>query len=208
MINIVDYGMGNLRSVQKALHKLGFEAQITSNPNDLFESQGIILPGVGAYKDAVFNLNSMGLINPITKAVEKGTPLLGICLGMQMLMSYSEENGVHKGMNFIPGKVQRFPRNLVVPHMGWNQLLLTKDHPLIKGIKSGDFVYFVHSYYVLPENEDIVTAWSEYGTQFASIIAKDNIMGVQFHPEKSSFLGLKILQNYGEMIRNAAAAGN
>lgn len=208
MINIVDYGMGNLRSVQKALHKLGFEAQITSNPADLFDSQGIILPGVGAFKEAVCNLHSKGLINPITKAVRKGTPLLGICLGMQMFMSYSEENGVHEGLDFFPGKVQRFSRNLIVPHMGWNQLLLTTDHPLIKGIKSGDFLYFVHSYYVLPQDDDAVVALTEYGVQFPSIIARGNIMGIQFHPEKSSFLGLKILQNYGEMIKNATAASN
>lgn len=208
MIKIIDYGMGNLRSVQKALEKLGFQADITSLSSEIAAAQGVILPGVGAFEDAMANLKSSGLVDSIRKVVEKGVPLLGICLGMQMLLSTSEENGLHEGLDLIPGKVLRLPEKVTVPHMGWNRLEVKKEHPLVTGINPGDFVYFVHSYYVAPDKADSVVCETDYGINFASVIAKDNIMGIQFHPEKSSSVGLKILRNYGEMVKNATIAGN
>jgi glutamine amidotransferase len=208
MIKIIDYGMGNLRSVQKTFEKLGYEAQITSKPVDIEKAKGIILPGVGAFEDAIKNLKLSGLVESIYEAVNKGVPFLGICLGMQMLLSISEENGIHEGLNIIPGKVIRLPGKVTVPHMGWNQIEIKKQHPLLKGINVGDFVYFVHSYYVVPDDYDNTVCVTDYGVKFSSIIADKNIMGIQFHPEKSGGVGLKILENYGELVKNAFTAGN
>lgn len=146
------------------------------------------------------NLTRTGLIPIIREVVAKGTPFLGICLGMQLLFSTSEENGLHQGLNLLPGTVKRLPPGLKVPHMGWNQLVIRKEEPMLKGVNDGDYFYFVHSYYVQPEDDDVIIAASDYGFEFPALVGRDNLMGIQFHPEKSSNLGLQILKNFGEMV--------
>jgi glutamine amidotransferase len=206
MITIVDYGMGNLRSVQKGFEKVGFEARVTSDPRDVERAEKLVLPGVGAFKDCMDNLNRGGFIEPVLRHVEAGRPFLGICLGLQVLFTESEEFGRHRGLDVIAGKVFRFPANmreggeqLKVPHMGWNQIAIRKEAPIFKGIESGVSVYFVHSYYVVPDDQDVVATVTEYGIPFCSSIWKENIMATQFHPEKSQRVGLTILRNFGEL---------
>jgi len=197
---IIDYGMGNLRSVQKALESVGLAGEVTSNEKIISTAPAVILPGVGAFEDAMANLTRTGLIPIIREVVAKGTPFLGICLGMQLLFSTSEENGLHQGLNLLPGTVKRLPPGLKVPHMGWNQLVIRKEEPMLKGVNDGDYFYFVHSYYVQPEDDDVIIAASDYGFEFPALVGRDNLMGIQFHPEKSSNLGLQILKNFGEMV--------
>ncbi|SDC51383.1 MULTISPECIES: imidazole glycerol phosphate synthase subunit HisH [unclassified Candidatus Frackibacter] len=202
MIAIIDYGMGNLRSVQKGFEKVGVEAQITSDADEILEADGVVLPGVGAFGDAMDNLDSTGLIPVIKKVVNKGTPFLGICLGLHLLFSTSEEWGTQEGLDIISGNVVKFPSDLdkKIPHMGWNQLEIKKETEIFKGLESGTFQYFVHSYYVLPDDEEVVATTTDYGIEFVSSIQKDNIYAVQYHPEKSSQKGLQILRNFGELI--------
>ncbi len=202
MIKIIDYGMGNLRSVQKGFEKVGVEAQITSDADEILEADGVVLPGVGAFGDAMDNLNSAGLIPVIKKVVNKGTPFLGICLGLHLLFSTSEEWGTQEGLDIISGNVVKFPSDLdkKIPHMGWNQLEIKKETEIFKGLESGTFQYFVHSYYVLPDDEEVVATTTDYGIEFVSSIQKDNIYALQYHPEKSSQKGLQILRNFGELI--------
>ncbi len=200
MIEIIDYGMGNLRSVQKSLENIGYKAAITSDPEKVAKADGVILPGVGAFADAIDNLKTSGMIEAIWKVVEEGKPFLGICLGMQMLMSVSEENGLHKGLGLIDGEVLKIPSTVKVPHMGWNSLAINRNHKLLANIQENSYFYFVHSYYVMPKNREYIVASTQYGIDYCSVIAKENIMGVQFHPEKSSSLGQIILKNFGEMI--------
>jgi glutamine amidotransferase len=198
-IVIIDYGLGNLRSVQKGLEHVGASPAISGNPEEILAADGIILPGVGAFIDAMKCL--VPLKETIAEFADSGKPMLGICLGQQVLMSSSEEGGLTDGLDLIHGRVLRFPKSeLKVPHMGWNNIRVTQDHPLFKGIPDGSFVYFVHSYYVDTAAENTLVS-CEYGLEFsASVVnSKGNVMGTQFHPEKSGATGLKILKNFVEM---------
>jgi len=206
MIAIIDYGMGNLRSVQKGFEKVGFDAVVTADPKVVLAADKVVLPGVGAFRDCIRNLEEGGFIEPILRVIREGRPFLGICLGLQLLFSESEEFGLHKGLDVIPGRVVRFPEGMVengeklaVPHMGWNQLSVRSPSPLLAGIPDGTNVYFVHSYYVIPDDPAVVATTTGYGIEFCSSIWKDNVVAAQFHPEKSQEQGLKILKNFGEL---------
>jgi glutamine amidotransferase len=206
MIAIIDYGMGNLRSVQKGFEKVGFDAVVTADPKVVLEAERVVLPGVGAFPDCMRNLEHGGFVEPLLKVIQGGRPFLGICLGLQLLFTESEEFGVHKGLDVIPGRVIRFPEGmeengeeLKVPHMGWNQLAIHSRPPVFAGIDEGTNVYFVHSYYVKPADEAVVAATTGYGIEFCAAIWKDNIVATQFHPEKSQEAGLRILKNFGEL---------
>jgi glutamine amidotransferase len=207
MIVIIDYEMGNLRSVEKAFESLGFDARVSADPQDIATADKLVLPGVGAFADCVSNLRNGGFVEPLLAHVEAGKPLLGICVGMQMLFDSSEEFGHHKGLGLIPGEVVRFPSGMVengerlkVPHMGWNNLVLKEESPLFKGVTDESFVYFVHSYYVRAQNEADVAASCRYGeVEFCASIWRDNIMATQFHPEKSQTVGLQIFRNFGDI---------
>jgi glutamine amidotransferase len=201
-IVIVDYGMGNLRNVQKAFEKIGFAARLTRNKNEIERASAIVLPGVGAFKDCMENLEKHGLVEPLLRSIEKGKPYLGICLGLQILFSESEEFGSHKGLDLIKGRVVRFvpdPEHKV-PHMGWNTIEKEKEIPVLQGIESGDFFYFVHSYYVIPGQTQWASSLTTYGKPFVSSIWKENLFATQFHPEKSQQKGLRILENFVKSI--------
>jgi len=199
MIAIIDYGMGNLRSVQKALEHIGATAQITHSIDDISGAEKIILPGVGAMRPAIDKLNELGLTDCIVQNVKDGKPFLGICLGLQLLFETSDEGGDVKGLGLIKGKVQRFT-SLKVPHMGWNQLQIQSDScPLFKGVDEGTDAYFCHSYYVCPDESQVSATMTDYGVSFTSAIHSNNIYGVQFHPEKSQQIGLNILKNFAEI---------
>ncbi|MEK7306784.1 MAG: imidazole glycerol phosphate synthase subunit HisH [Nitrospirota bacterium] len=204
MIAIIDYGMGNLRSVQKAFERIGHSAVVTRDKKIINDADKIVLPGVGAFPDCMKNLADLGLIDPIIKSVEAGKPFFGICLGLQVLFTESEEFGTHKGLDIIKGRVIRFPEGLSsngtklkIPHMGWNEIRIKKKTPVLDGIPEGSYLYFVHSYYVVPEDKEITATTTDYGVEFVSSIWKDNIFACQFHPEKSQQAGLKILENFG-----------
>jgi glutamine amidotransferase len=199
MIAIIDYGMGNLRSVQKAFEKIGAEAVVTSDEATIESASALVLPGVGAFGDAMANLREAGLVGSIYRAIEEGKPFLGICLGMQLLFEISEEMGIHRGMGIFKGRVVRFRVNLKVPHMGWNQIHIRRPDLLLRGVADGSYVYFVHSYYVQPADPKIVLATTDYEIDYASIIGRDAIYGIQFHPEKSQDVGLMILHNFAKM---------
>ncbi|QGQ48053.1 imidazole glycerol phosphate synthase subunit HisH [Metabacillus sediminilitoris] len=204
MIAIIDYGMGNLYSVSKALERMNVDYVISNEKAVLDKADGYILPGVGAFKDAMAILNETGLTNYIQKIVADGKPLIGICLGMQLLFEESEENGLTKGLSLLPGKVVKIPENvngnrLKVPHMGWNDLQIKHDSPLLAGIDHG-YAYFVHSYYVDSEQTNALLATAQYGVDVTAVVGKDNVYGTQFHPEKSSELGLAILKNYIKIV--------
>jgi len=205
VIAVVDYGMGNLRSVSKALEHVGAKVKVSDRAQDLKEASGIVLPGVGAFKDAVRNLKGKGLWEAIVKEVERGKPLLGICLGLQLLFEKSYEFGKNEGFGFIKGEVVKFelPKEYKIPHMGWNQVYRRKESSLLKGIKEGDFFYFVHSYYVKPEERETILTETDYGIYFTSSVEKDNVFGVQFHPEKSQRVGLKLLENFLRIVNSS-----
>lgn len=198
MITIVDYGMGNLRSVQKAFEKVGSQAVISSQPEEIAQATKLVLPGVGAFRDAIQALKDQSLVEPILEQIHSGKPFLGICLGLQLLFETSYEDGEYAGLGVIPGKVVRFQDqpDLKIPHMGWNQIESTGPHPILAGIPEQEYFYFVHSYYVAPEEESVVAAYTDYGCRFASMVARDNIVAAQFHPEKSQSAGLKLLENF------------
>lgn len=201
-IAIVDYQMGNLRSVQKALEHAGYQATVTSHADELAAADKIILPGVGAFGDAIRELKSRDLVEPILEAIRKGKPFLGICLGLQLLFEVGREGGEHKGLGVLPGSVERFPRSdeLKVPHMGWNQVIVEQpDCPLFKGVPETAYFYFVHSYYVVPQQSSVHWLDCEYGIRFCAAIWRDNLFATQFHPEKSQANGLQILKNFGEL---------
>ncbi len=207
MIIIIDYEMGNLRSVEKAFESLGFAARVSADPQDIASADKVVLPGVGAFADCVNNLRNGGFVEPLLAHVKAGKPLLGICVGMQMLLDTSEEFGSHRGLGLIPGKVIRFPAGMIengerlkVPHMGWNNLLIKQSSPLFKDVENESFVYFVHSYYAQAQNEADIAASCRYGeVEFCASIWRDNIMATQFHPEKSQAVGLDIFRNFGEL---------
>jgi len=196
MIAIIDYGMGNLRSVQKALEKVGADARITQNPTDIQNADKAVLPGVGAMQPAMDKLTELGLVNPIKAFAISGRPLLGICLGYQLFFETSTEGGTTPGLGIIKGTVERFSQ-LKIPQIGWNRLHIQKpESPILNGIPESAHVYFCHSYYVKPKNPAIMAASTDYGIEFTSSIWQDNIVGVQFHPEKSQNIGLNILKNF------------
>lgn len=197
MIAIIDYGMGNLRSVEKALQSLGADCMILSRPGSEDRFQGVILPGVGAFGDAMCTINREGWSEWIREIIKREIPFLGICLGMHLLFNRSEENNGVEGLGVIPGEVKKFPPEVgIIPHMGWNQLNFIGNSPLFSCIAPDSYVYFVHSYYVLPDDMKVAAAITQYGIDFVSAIVKDNIFGLQFHPEKSQAVGLNILKNF------------
>ena len=202
MIAIIDYDMGNLRSVQKAFEAVGHQATITRDPQAIADASHVVLPGVGAFGDCMGNLERYGLISPVTKAIASDKPFLGICLGFQLLFTESEEFGAHRGLGVIPGRVVRFQSNdslarLKVPHMGWNAITRRTESPLLAGVADGAFMYFVHSYYVVPDDQAVACTMTDYGRPFVSSIARGNLFACQFHPEKSQGEGLKIIRNFG-----------
>jgi imidazole glycerol-phosphate synthase subunit HisH len=201
-IVIIDYGMGNLKNVQKGFEWIGFEAKVTRNRKEIERASAVVLPGVGAFKDCMENLERYGLVEGVLKSIEKGKPYLGICLGLQILFSESEEFGSQKGLDVIKGKVVRFKPDLEhkVPHMGWNTVEMEREVPMLQGIRNGDFFYFVHSYYVVPEEDGWTATLTTYGKPFVSSVWKENIFATQFHPEKSQQKGLRILENFAKSI--------
>lgn len=200
MITIVDYGAGNLRSVYNSFKHIGADIVVAENPNQLQNASKIVLPGVGAFGAGMDALRERGFIEPIRYAVESGKPLFGICLGMQYLFEQSNEMGDHAGLGLLKGDVVRFPnKGLVVPHIGWNQLQIQRHNPLLKGIDEGSYAYFVHSYYVRTFDDQDIVATTDYGLMYPSIVAHENIFGIQCHPEKSQAIGLKILKNFVEV---------
>jgi glutamine amidotransferase len=201
MIGIIDYGMGNLLSVWKAFEKLGFHARIVKDPKDIQKAEKIVLPGVGSFGDCMNNLIRLRLLDPIVNHIKSEKPYLGICLGLQILFSQSEEFGNHRGLDIIAGRVVRFPGNLgiKVPHMGWNQIKIVKKSPLLDRINEGTYFYFVHSYFVSPDDETVISTRTDYGITFVSGIWKENIYAFQFHPEKSQKAGLDILKAFGDL---------
>jgi glutamine amidotransferase len=206
MIAIVDYDMGNLRSVQKAFEKVGQPAIVTRDPRVIRDAGHVVLPGVGAFPDAMKNLERFGLIDPIVKGIGQGKPFLGLCLGLQLLFTEGEEFGIHRGLDVVKGRVVRFQvsgngakEKLSIPHMGWNKVRMKRPSPLFKDTPSGSYFYFVHSYYVVPEDAGWISTTTEYGLEFASSIWRDNIVACQFHPEKSQKQGLDLLKRFIEM---------
>jgi glutamine amidotransferase len=200
-ILIVDYGMANLRSVQKAFEKVGFPAQISGDPNRVAETDKLVLPGVGAFRDAISRLRETGLVAPIVEHIKAGKAFLGICLGLELLFTTSYEDGVYHGLDLFPGEVVRFADvpGLKVPHMGWNQLRVVRPAPIFRGLPPDAAVYFVHSYYVVPKDPQIVATETDYPTPFASAIWHDNVFATQFHPEKSQQVGLGILHKFANL---------
>jgi glutamine amidotransferase len=200
MIAIVDYGMGNLRSVEKAFEKLGVPTCVTSTPEEVAGANAVVVPGVGAFGDAMHELEKRNLTAVVTDQAARGIPLLGICLGLQVFFEESEESPGIRGLGLLSGKVKRFPKmGLKVPHMGWNSLTIREASRLFDGIPEGSFFYFVHSYYVEPLASECTAAWCEYGIRFTAAVEKDNIFGVQFHPEKSQKVGLQVLANFARI---------
>lgn len=196
MIAIVDYGAGNLRSVANAVARLGYQSKITSRPAEVLNARAVILPGVGAAADTMANLKRLGLVDPIRRIIAEGHPFLGICLGLQILFTGTEEGGGHECLGVLQGRVRRLPSGLKIPHMGWNQVKQTISHPMFEGIPDEANFYFVHSYYVEPEDSSLVAGVTNYGTSICSVIAKGNLIATQFHPEKSGGFGLRMYDNF------------
>ncbi len=202
MIAIIDYGMGNLRSVQKGFERMGREAVVTRDPRTILDAGKVVLPGVGAFPDCMRNLEEYGLIDAVQKSIASGKPFLGICLGLQLLFTESEEFGLSKGLDIIKGRVIRFKgaefKDLKIPHMGWNSASIKRRPPAMADVPDNNYFYFVHSFHVVPEDKGVIATTTSYGIDFISSIWKDNIFAVQFHPEKSQALGLSILKRFGE----------
>jgi glutamine amidotransferase len=201
MLAIIDYQMGNLRSVQKGFEKVGHQAVVTSDPAVLAKASKVVLPGVGAFEDAISELRRRELIEPIRAAIASGKPFLGICLGLQLLFDVGYEGGRHEGLGILRGEVVRFdlPHEFKVPHMGWNALRFRRRAPILDGLPDGAHCYFVHSYYVVPSDDTVVAAETEYAAPFCSMVWRDNLFATQFHPEKSQSDGLRILKNFAEL---------
>lgn len=202
-IAIIDYGMANLRSVQKGFAQVGVSSRIVSNPSELVGADRVVLPGVGAFKDAIATLRQAGWVEPVKRHIERGRPLLGICLGLQLLFEKGYEDGEHDGLGILAGKCIRFEVDrtlgLKVPHMGWNQLRVKRPCPLYEGLDEGCGVYFVHSYHVVPADAGVIATTTDYGVEFVSSVWRDNLAATQFHPEKSQSVGLSILANFARM---------
>ncbi len=201
MIAIIDYQMGNLRSVQKGFERVGHEATITGDPAVIRAADKVVLPGVGAFRDAMHELTQRRLIDPIHETIDAGKPLLGICLGLQLLFDVSYEGGEYKGLGVLPGEVVRFelPREYKVPHMGWNESIIRRRAPILEGIDEGTHFYYVHSYYVVPQDASVVAIETDYHKPFCAMIWRDNLYATQFHPEKSQAHGLKLLANFAAL---------
>ena len=210
MIAIIDYGMGNLRSVRNAFDAVGHRAVVTRDPHVIAGAGHVVLPGVGAFGDCMANLLHYDLVDPIVRAIQSGKPFLGICLGLQLLFTESDEFGRHKGLDIIPGRVTRLSgadsgtgagsiaADLKIPHMGWNQIDIVRQAPLFEGIQSGAHCYFVHSYIVKPTDAGVAASYTHYGSAFVSSIRRDNVVACQFHPEKSQAVGLQVIKNFGD----------
>ncbi len=196
MIVIIDYGAGNLRSVVNAVSKLGYQPKVTSSPDDVLEAQAVILPGVGAAADTLVNLKALGLIEPIRHFIAEDRPFLGVCIGLQILFTGTEEGGWHDCLNIIPGTVRRLPPALKIPHMGWNQVKQITSHPVFADIPNEANFYFVHSYYVEPDDSSLVAGETEYGITICSVLTRGNMVATQFHPEKSGEVGLRFYDNF------------
>ncbi|MEO0529512.1 MAG: imidazole glycerol phosphate synthase subunit HisH [Planctomycetota bacterium] len=207
MIAIIDFGLGNLRSVQKALEKVGHAATITDDPASIATSERVILPGVGASADGLAAIRARGFEEPLKDFIASGRPFLGICLGLQMLFEWTYEDGEHRGLGVLPGKVVRFDiaSDLKVPHMGWNQVQYAHRPPIFKGIEEDAYFYFVHSYHVVTDDESIIATETDYGGPFCSSVWRDNVYATQFHPEKSQAVGLRLLKNFAELAAVATA---
>ncbi len=201
MIAIVDYGAGNLRSVVNAVKKLDCQPKITSRPDDLLNAQAVILPGVGAAADTMANLEKLGLVSPIRRFITEDRPFLGVCIGLQILFTGTEEGGWHECLDVIPGLVRKLPSGLKIPHMGWNQVRQRIPHPVFDGVPDEANFYFVHSYYVEPDDKSLVAGETEYGIPICSVIARGNMVATQFHPEKSGEVGLKIYDNFIKLVQ-------
>ncbi len=204
MIAIIDYGMGNLRSVEKGFQKVGIDVTVTNSPAVVRKADAVVLPGVGAFKDCMKELTNLELIDAVVDSIKQGKPYLGICLGLQVLFSESVEFGRCRGLDVLRGKVVRFEledQTLKVPHMGWNEIKIQKDNPLFKGIPDKSYFYYVHSFYVVPDDAAIIATTTDYGIEFTSSVWKDNIFAVQFHPEKSQAIGLQLLKNFGDIVK-------
>jgi glutamine amidotransferase len=201
MIAIIDYGMGNLRSVQKGFEKVGHQAIVTCDPVEIAAAERVVLPGVGAFGDAMSELRTRGLVPCIHQAINSGKPFLGICLGLQLLFEVGHEGGRHEGLGILRGEVVRFqvPPEYKVPHMGWNQLQIARQAPLLTGLGEAPYMYFVHSYYVAPADRAVVAAEASYPQPFTAMVWRDNLFATQFHPEKSQADGLRMLQNFAEL---------
>ncbi len=200
---VVDYGMGNLRSVAKALESVGFEKVVVSQDwREVERANAVVFPGQGAFKKAMENLKRLSLLEPLTEAVRRGKPFLGICLGLQLLFEKGYEHGETEGLSILKGEVRLLPKGVKLPHIGWNQVHIRKRGKLFEGIQEGDFFYFVHSYRVIPQDEGVVASTTDYGEEFVSAVEKGNLWAVQFHPEKSQKKGLRLLKNFLEFTRN------
>jgi glutamine amidotransferase len=198
-VAVVNYGVGNLRSIKRGLEKSGANVEITHCPQDLHNSDAIVLPGVGAFAPAVKNMAPIADI--VAEAVGNGTPIFGVCLGLQLLFTRSSEGGSIRGLDFLSGDIVKLPENIKIPQMGWNTLNIVQSHPLLEEVKDGSYVYFVHSYYPQPSDPAVIVATTEYGVRFPSMVAKKNLFATQFHPEKSSKTGLTILKNFVRVLK-------
>jgi imidazole glycerol-phosphate synthase subunit HisH len=206
MIAIIDYGMGNLRSVQKAFERVGARAEMVTTPEQIRQAEKVVLPGVGAFRDAIAHLREQGLVEPVVEAAQSGRPFLGICLGLQLLFDVSYEDGEYRGLGVIPGRVTRFDftntpqtADLKIPHMGWNQLIWSEPCPLLRGLSSGAYFYFVHSYTCVPADPALPCGRCEYGYEFVAMVWQGSLFATQFHPEKSQEAGLTMLRNFADL---------
>ena len=207
MIAIADYGAGNLHSISKALDRQGLDVRITESPRLLDAAEALVVPGDGAFGPAIARLRQLGFADRIREYVQSGRPFLGVCLGMQLLFDESEEDGTHRGLGVLPGRVVRLPNAVKVPHMGWNQLRITRPSPLLEGIDTAAYVYFVHSYHAVPWDPAVIAATAEYGVTVAAVAGRDNLWATQFHPEKSGSVGIRILANFARWAVGAGASG-
>jgi len=198
-VSVVDYGVGNLRSVKRGLEKSGAKVMITHNPKDLIESDAIVLPGVGAFAEAAKNLSLISSV--VTQPVKDGKPLFGICLGLQLLFTKSYEGGLISGLDLISGDIVKLPSSVKIPQMGWNTLDIVKHHPLLENVRNNSYAYFVHTYFPQPAEQRVILATTEYGVKFPSVVATQNLFATQFHPEKSSKTGLTILENFVKIVK-------